>query len=110
MADSVDPVHTALGTIWSGSTPFAKVSLSFVQYSAISPQICEVVDLLVLLLENYSNKQDQLYLLMFEPEVGELLYGLLTIKGYTIVFYEKIVKVRELSDNVLYCIQCLHEP
>ncbi|KAH3749049.1 hypothetical protein DPMN_183539 [Dreissena polymorpha] len=38
-------------------------------------------------------KQDQLYLLMFEPDIGEMLYGLLTLRGFTIVYYEKIVKV-----------------
>ena len=59
-----------------------------------------MLDLLVLLLENY-NKQDQLYLLMFEPEAGELLYGLLTIKGYTIIFYEKVVKVRKILVNIV---------
>ena len=61
-------------------------------YCILNFQICEVLDLIVLLLENY-NKQDQLYLLMFEPETGELLYGLLTMTGYTIIFYEKVVKV-----------------
>ena len=38
---------------------------------------------------------------MFEPEAGELLYGLLTIKGYTIIFYEKVVKVRKILVNIV---------
>ena len=38
---------------------------------------------------------------MFEPETGELLYGLLTMTGHTIIFYEKVVKV-SCSQDQLY--------
>lgn len=54
--------------------------------------ICESLDVIMSLLDS-SRRHDQLYLLMFEPEVGEMLYGLLLVQGYTIVYYEKIVKV-----------------
>ncbi|WAR10788.1 NBEL1-like protein [Mya arenaria] len=54
--------------------------------------IIESLDMLIQLLSS-GRKQDQLYLLMFEPNVGEMLYGLLTLKGFTIIYYEKIVKV-----------------
>ncbi|XP_060592045.1 neurobeachin-like protein 1, partial [Ruditapes philippinarum] len=54
--------------------------------------ICEALDILISLLDG-GRKQDQIYLLMFEPHIGEMLYGLLTIKGFTIIYYEKIVKV-----------------
>ncbi|KAL4217498.1 Neurobeachin-like protein 1 [Mactra antiquata] len=54
--------------------------------------ICEVLDMLISLMEG-GRKQDQLFLLMFEPHIGEMLYGLLTLKGFTIIYYEKIVKV-----------------
>ena len=37
---------------------------------------------------------------MFEPETGELLYGLLTMTGYTIIFYEKVVKVSCKQDKL----------
>ncbi|XP_053386541.1 neurobeachin-like protein 1 [Mercenaria mercenaria] len=54
--------------------------------------ICEALDIVISLLDG-GRKQDQTYLLMFEPHIGEMLYGLLTIKGFTIIYYEKIVKV-----------------
>ena len=58
-------------------------------------QICETLDVLISLLHADSGRrQDQLFLLLFEPEIGEMLYGLLTVRGYTIVYYEKVVKVR----------------
>ncbi|XP_076087925.1 neurobeachin-like protein 1 isoform X3 [Mytilus galloprovincialis] len=64
--------------------------------------ICEILDVLISLLEN-PRKQDQLFLLLFEADMGEMLYGLLVHQGYSVVFYEKIVKVLYLllkSDKV----------
>ena len=55
-------------------------------------QICEILDVLISLLEN-PRKHDQLFLLLFEADMGEMLYGLLVHQGYSVVFYEKIVKV-----------------
>ncbi|XP_041374666.1 neurobeachin-like protein 1 [Gigantopelta aegis] len=54
--------------------------------------ICEILDLLLSLLERH-NKYDQLYLLLLEPHMSELLYVLLTYSNYTVGFYEKIIKV-----------------
>lgn len=52
-----------------------------------------MMDVLIALLEGKS-KNDQLHLLMFEPEMGELMYGLLVHPGKSVVYYEKIIKVR----------------
>ena len=51
-----------------------------------------MVDVLISLLEGKS-KNDQLHLLMFEAEMGELLYGLLVHPGKSVIYYEKIIKV-----------------
>ena len=51
-----------------------------------------MVDVLISLLEGKS-KNDQLHLLMFEAEMGELLYGLLVHPGKSVISYEKIIKV-----------------
>ncbi|XP_078323505.1 neurobeachin-like protein 1 isoform X4 [Crassostrea virginica] len=64
--------------------------------------VCEMVDVLISLLEGKS-KNDQLHLLMFEAEMGELLYGLLVHPGKSVIYYEKIIKVLYLllsSDKV----------
>eukprot|EP00105_Crassostrea_gigas_P036363 XP_019920511.1 PREDICTED: neurobeachin-like protein 1 [Crassostrea gigas] len=64
--------------------------------------VCEMIDVLISLLEG-KYKNDQLYLLMFEAEMGELLYGLLVHPGKSVVYYEKIIKVLYLlltSDKV----------
>lgn len=53
--------------------------------------ILESLDLILQLLEG--RKYDQLFVLLFEPEQGDMLYKLLTYKGYSIIFYEKVVKV-----------------
>jgi len=75
--------------------------LLFTHCSDFLIQIVEMLDVLIMLLES-GRKQDQLYLLMFEPEMGEMLYGLLTLKGFTIIYYEKIVKVSFVAGlNVL---------
>ncbi|XP_069107826.1 neurobeachin-like protein 1 isoform X1 [Argopecten irradians] len=54
--------------------------------------ICESLDMLLSLLD-LQKKQDQLYLLMFEPDMAEMLLGLLVKGGYSVMFYEKIIKV-----------------
>lgn len=51
-----------------------------------------MIDVLIGLLEG-KYKNDQLYLLMFEAEMGELMYGLLVHPGKSVVYYEKIIKV-----------------
>lgn len=64
--------------------------------------VCEMIDVLISLLEG-KYKNDQLYLLMFEAEMGELMYGLLVHPGKSVVYYEKIIKVLYLllsSDKV----------
>lgn len=55
-----------------------------------------MIDVLISLLEG-KYKNDQLYLLMFEAEMGELLYGLLVHPGKSVVYYEKIIKVLYLN-------------
>jgi hypothetical protein len=60
-------------------------------FACIYPQILECLDLLLQLLEG--RKYDQLFALLFEPEQAEMLYKLLTYKGHSIIFYEKVVKV-----------------
>ena len=52
-------------------------------------KVCEVLDLLILLLE-LPSKKDQIYLLMYEPSMAELLYVLLTKKDYSVDLKEKI--------------------
>ncbi|XP_067686159.1 neurobeachin-like protein 1 [Haliotis asinina] len=64
--------------------------------------ICECLDVFLSLLES-RKKHDQLYLLLFEPEMAEMLYVLLTYKNYSVIYYEKIVKVLHIllkSDRV----------
>ena len=58
--------------------------------------MCEVVDMLLPLLEtpgNSNKKQDQLVLLMYEPNMAELLYVLLADGSYPVTLKEKILKV-----------------
>lgn len=38
-------------------------------------------------------KRDQIFLLLFEPEMGELLYMLLTYEEYSVSLKEKVLKV-----------------
>jgi len=59
-------------------------------------QVCELLDFIVSLMEPPS-KKDQIYLLLFEPGMAELLYVLLTKKEYSAELKEKILKVRFLS-------------
>jgi len=54
--------------------------------------VCEILDLVISLLE-LPGKRDQIYLLMYEPGMGELLYVLLTQKDYSVDLKEKILKV-----------------
>ncbi|XP_021366386.1 neurobeachin-like protein 1 isoform X2 [Mizuhopecten yessoensis] len=54
--------------------------------------VCEALDMLISLLD-IQKRQDQLYLLLFEPDMAELLLGLLVKGGYSVMFYEKIIKV-----------------
>lgn len=60
-----------------------------------------MIDVLISLLEG-KYKNDQLYLLMFEAEMGELLYGLLVHPGKSVVYYEKIIKVQCTLSELLY--------
>ena len=55
-------------------------------------QVCEALDLLISLMEP-AGKKDQIYLLLYEPGMGELLYVLLTMKEYSADLKEKILKV-----------------
>ncbi|XP_061165431.1 neurobeachin-like protein 1 isoform X2 [Saccostrea echinata] len=59
---------------------------------------CETMDVLISLLESKA-KNDQLHLLMFEPEMGELMYGLLVHPGKSVIYYEKIIKILYLLLN-----------
>ncbi|ESO94157.1 hypothetical protein LOTGIDRAFT_232423 [Lottia gigantea] len=54
--------------------------------------LCEMLDLFLSLLTS-QRKYDQFFLIMFEPEMAELIYVLLTYENYSVVFYEKVVKV-----------------
>ncbi|XP_012936084.1 neurobeachin-like protein 1 [Aplysia californica] len=55
--------------------------------------LLEAMDLLISLLDSRSRRQDQLILLLYEPEQAELFYQLLTYPSQPIIFYEKVVKV-----------------
>ncbi|KAK3582874.1 hypothetical protein CHS0354_012486 [Potamilus streckersoni] len=66
--------------------------VSFIITVRQEDMICEILDIFLSLLES-SRKQDQLYLLLFEQQMADMFYGLLALPGYTIVFYEKIIKV-----------------
>ena len=55
-------------------------------------QISELLELLLSLLE-VRGKNDQIYRLMFEPAMGELLYMLLTQEEYSGTLKEKVLKV-----------------
>ncbi|CAH1788242.1 unnamed protein product [Owenia fusiformis] len=65
--------------------------------------LIEIVDLLITLLEAPSTK-DQLFLLMFEPEMVELLYALVVHKQYSMELKEKSLKVFTLlfTSNKVY--------
>ena len=52
----------------------------------------EALDLLLSLL-NLPGRKDQTYLLMYEPEMGELLYMLLTKHHFSMELKEKVLKV-----------------
>ncbi|GAB1600529.1 neurobeachin-like protein 1 isoform X2 [Argonauta hians] len=54
---------------------------------------CEVLDILLMLMENPRRKPDQLILLMFEPEMSELLYVLLIDSNYSNRLTERILKL-----------------
>jgi len=51
-----------------------------------------LLDFIISLMDPPS-KKDQIYLLMFEPGMAELLYVLLTKKEYSAELKEKILKV-----------------
>ncbi|XP_059178496.1 neurobeachin-like protein 1 [Physella acuta] len=55
--------------------------------------LLEAMDLLISLLESRSRKQDQLVLLLYEPDQAEMFYKLLTYQNQPIIFYEKVVKI-----------------
>ena len=55
-------------------------------------QICDLLDVLILLLETPGHG-DQLHLLMFEPKMGESLFYLLTVDDYTSQLKERVLKV-----------------
>ncbi|KAK3721190.1 hypothetical protein RRG08_044202 [Elysia crispata] len=58
-----------------------------------SALVLEALDLLVYLLENRSRRNDQIMMLMYEPDQAEMLYELLTYPSQPIIFYEKVVKI-----------------
>ena len=58
----------------------------------------EVIDMLLALLDTpggLNKKQDQLVLLMYEPNMAELLYVLIADSSYPVILKEKILKVGE---------------
>ena len=55
-------------------------------------QISEALDLILSLLE-IPGKRDQIYLLMFEPQMAELLYRFLTMHDFSAPLKEKVLKV-----------------
>ncbi|CAI9726854.1 1 isoform X1 [Octopus vulgaris] len=54
---------------------------------------CEVLDILLMLMENPRKKPDQLILLLFEPDMSELLYILLIDTHYSNKLTERILKL-----------------
>jgi len=50
------------------------------------------------------SKKDQIYLLMFEPGMAELLYVLLTKKEYSAELKEKILKVSFRHFSITPCV------
>ncbi len=56
-------------------------------------QISEAIDLIIALMEA-PGKKDQIYLLMYEKDMAEVLYVLLTGPDYSAACKEKVLKVR----------------
>ena len=54
-------------------------------------KICEVLDLFRGLLK--PSNRDQIFLLMFEPDMGELLYMMLINAAYPVMLREKVLQV-----------------
>ena len=59
-------------------------------------QITEVLSLILTLLE-LPGKKDQIYALMLEPNMAELLYHLLTRKTFTVLLKEKVLRVSNMT-------------
>ena len=76
------------------------VSHMSVYFPYLSLQISELLELLLSLLE-VRGKNDQVYRLMFEPAMGELLYMLLTQEEYSGTLKEKVLRVSYLK--IIYC-------
>ena len=57
-------------------------------------QISEAIDLITAMMET-PGKKDQIYLLMYEKDMAEVLYVLLTGSEYSANFKEKVLKVSE---------------
>ncbi len=55
-------------------------------------QISEAIDLIIALMEA-PGKKDQIYLLMYEKDMAEVLYVLLTSPQYSAKCKEKVLKV-----------------
>ncbi|KAL5005989.1 hypothetical protein ScPMuIL_017147 [Solemya velum] len=56
--------------------------------------VLECLDMLISLLQvENRKKQDQLYLLLFENDMAEMFYGLLTRSQHSAEYYEKVVKM-----------------
>ena len=55
-------------------------------------QISEAIDLITAMMET-PGKKDQIYLLMYEKDMAEVLYVLLTGAEYSANFKEKVLKV-----------------
>ncbi|XP_074640856.1 neurobeachin-like protein 1 isoform X2 [Tubulanus polymorphus] len=72
-----------------------KYIMAFVHSVNKEDLMLDMVTFLCGLLENHGNN-DQLYLLLFEPDVGETLYSLLVKKSYTAVLREKVLKMISL--------------
>ena len=76
-------------------------------------KICEVLDLFRGLLK--PSNRDQIFLLMFEPDMGELLYMMLINAAYPVMLREKVLQVRvqlyECDDHKVadssYSVHCI---
>lgn len=60
---------------------------------------CEVVEMLLMLMENPRRKPDQLFVLMFEPDMCELLYILLINSQYSCILFERVLKLIHVLIN-----------
>lgn len=67
--------------------------MAFVMAAKEETLKCEVIDMLLMLLENPRRKPDQLFALLFEPDMCELLYILLIDSQYSSILFERVLKL-----------------